>query len=416
MASLQRPVFRHPFLLACAAFGLLLLGLGMLLVSAEPSVPVQGPPTAQSVRAARDAVRQLKERESGRGSEVRLDNRTLEALAALASDFLGDARTSARVSSGVLKVEMSVPLPGPWWLNGSATIVGEHKGFPAASLRAGAISLPLFAGRRVAELARWVARAKGVRLPPLDEMVTKLTVEQENVVAAVRLPKKRRMFDALVAAGGSRADGRLVGEIYCALVESQRSEPVTQLPLLVRRAFGAAPPQDTEVYNRAAFVALAFYAVGNRAHALAPSAVKRTRDCGRAPVRVLLRERADLAKHWTFSAALQAVLGDNPASALGEWKELSDSLPSGSGFSFIDLAADRSGVRIARLGVEERSAGATAKRLAGATEEGLLPARVLAAEEGLPEAEFVDRFGTVEARNYKAAIAWIDRELSDSQR
>ncbi len=416
MASRPRRVFRHPLVIACAALGLLLFGLVLLLVSREPSVPEQQPPTAQTIQAARDAIERIEEPLSvtGRGSEARLDNRMLHGLATLAADF-GGARTDARVSAGVLTVNVSYPLPAGWWLNSSAKVRGEHRGFPDLKLRAGRISLPLVAGKWSAELGRWIAQAKGVRLPPLDEMVTELSVEQEELVAAIQLPKRGRMFDALIAAGGTGTNDRLVGDIYCQLAASQRAEPATQLPLLVRRAFSGAPGQQPQAYNRAAFVALALYVVGKRAYPLAPSTVKRIKSCGRATLPVSLRDRTDLAKHWTFSAALQAVLGNNPATAFGEWKELADSLPSGSGFSFIDLAADRSGLRIARLGVDEGSAGVTAERLAAATEEDLLPVQLLRAEEGLAEAAFAHRFGTIEAKNYKAAVAWIDRELSGSQ-
>ena len=412
----RRAVFRHPLVIACAALGLLLFGLVLLLVSSEPSVAAQEPTTAQTIQAARDAIRQLDEPlgVNGRGSEARLDNRMLHGLAALASE-IGGARTDARISAGVLTVNASFPLAAGWWLNGSATVSGKHRGFPDLKLRAGRISLPLVAGKWAAELGRRIAQAKGVRLPPLDEIVAELSVEQEELVAVIRLPKKGEMVDAFVAAGGTGTNNRLVSEIYCDLVASQRAEPVTQLPLLVRQAFSGAPSLEAAAYNRAAFVALALYVVGDRAYPLAPSTVERIKSCGRASFPILLRGRADLAKHWTFSAALQAVLGNNPATALGEWKELADSLSSGSGFSFLDLAADRSGLRIARLGVDESSAGVTARRLAAATEEDLLPVQLLRAEEGLPEAAFVQRFGTIEAENYREAVAWIDRELSHSQ-
>ena len=412
----RRGMTRHPLAIACAVLGLLLLGLVLLLVSFQPSVPAQEPPTAQTIQAARDAIRQTEEplSVSGRGSQVRLDNRMLHGLAALAGD-IGGARTDARVSGGVLTVNSSFPLAAGWWLNSSATVSGRHRGFPDLKLRVGRISLPLAAGKRVAEFGRWIAKAKGLRLPPLDEIVTELSVEQEELVAAIRLPKRGQMFDALIAAGGTGTSNRLVGRIYCDLAASQRAQPVTQLPLLVRRAFGRAPSSEAEAYNRAAFVALALYVVGDRAYPLAPSTEQAVKACGSATSSILLRGRADLAKHWTFSAALQAVLGNSPATAFGEWKELADSLPSGSGFSFIDLAADRSGLRIARLGVDESSAAALAKWLATATEEDLLPGQLLRAEEGLPESAFVRRFGTIEAKNYKAAVAWIDGELSHSQ-
>lgn len=412
----RRNLFRHPLVIACAGLGLLLCGLVLLLVSPDPAVRAQEPTTAQTIQAARDAIRQLDEPLSGggRGSEARLDNRMLQGLAALASD-IGDARTDARVSRGILTVNASIPLAAGFWLNTSATVSGKHQGFPDLKLRAGRVSLPLAAGKWVAELGRRIAKTKGVRLPPLDELVAELSVEQEEIVAVIRLPKKGEMVDAFVAAGGTGTNHRLVSEIYCDLAASQRAEPVTQLPLLVRRAFSAAPGREAAVHNRAAFVALALYVVGDRAYPLAPSAVQETKSCGRAIRPILLRDRADLAKHWTFSAALQAVLGNNSATALGEWKELADSLPSGSGFSFIDLAADRSGLRIARLGVEEGSAGMIAQRLAVATEEDLLPVQLLRAEEGLPEAAFVRRFGTIEAENYRDAVIWIDRELARVQ-
>jgi hypothetical protein len=402
--------------ITCAALSLILFGLVLLLVSPKPAVQAQEPPTAQTIQAARDALQQIEEPPSlsGRGSELRLDNRMLHGVAALASQ-IGGVRTDARVAAGVLTLNASLPLAAGWWLNTSATVSGKHRGFPDLKLRAGRIALPLFAGKWVASIGRRIAQARGVRLPPLDEMVTELIVEQEELVAAIRLPKRDRMFDALIAAGGTGTNNRLVSGIYCHLTESQRAEPVTQLSLLVRRAFSRAPRLQAEAFNRAALVALALYVVGDRALPLAPSAVQGVKSCGRTIIPISLRGRRDLAKHWTFSAALQAVLGNNPAAALGEWKELADSLPSGSGFSFIDLAADRSGLRIARLAVEERSASSTAQRLAAATEQDLLPVQLLRAEEGLAEAAFVQRFGTIEAKNYKAAVAWIDRELSQSQ-
>jgi uncharacterized protein YfiM (DUF2279 family) len=338
----------------------------------------------------------------------------LDGVAALTS-HIGRARTDANVSAGVLTVNASYPLAGGWWLNTSATVSGKHRGFPDLKLRAGRISLPQIAGKWAAELGRRIAQAKGVRLPPLDEMVTELSVEQEELVAAIRLPDQGAMFDALIAAGGTGTNNRLVNEIYCHLAASQRGDPVTQLPLLVRRAFGGAPGRQAETYNRAAFVALALYVVGKRAYPLASSTEQAVKSCGKPAVSISLHDRSDLAKHWTLSAALQAVLGNDSATAFGEWKELADSLPSGSGFSFIDLAADRSGLRVARLGVDERSADAIARRLASATEDDLLPKQLLRAEEGLAEAAFVHRFGTIKAENYKAAVVWIDRELSRSQ-
>ncbi len=236
------------------------------------------------------------------------------------------------------------------------------------------------------------------------------------MLLSIFLPKKSGAVDALLSTGKSGADPRLVREIYCHLVASQRIKRVTHLSMFVREAFVGAPSQGAEVYNRAAFVALALYVVKERAHPLVPDAARTVRLCGPATEAILLRGRLDLTKHWTLSAALEAVAWGKTATALGEWKELADSLPSGSGFSFVDLAANRSGLRVARLGVDERHARATAATLAVAAEEYMLPSKLLAAEEGLSEAAFLDRYGAIDSKNYQAAVARIDEELSKAQR
>ena len=64
-----------------------------------------------------------------------------------------------------------------------------------------------------------------------------------------------------------------------------------------------------------------------------------------------LYKRADLAQHFTGAAALTASMNSRVANALGEVKELSDAQTGGSGFSFIDLAADKAGSRFGELAV-----------------------------------------------------------------
>lgn len=64
-----------------------------------------------------------------------------------------------------------------------------------------------------------------------------------------------------------------------------------------------------------------------------------------------LYKRTDLAQHFTAAAALTASMNSRVANALGEVKELSDAQTGGSGFSFVDLAADKAGSRFGELAV-----------------------------------------------------------------
>ncbi|MGR9045701.1 MAG: hypothetical protein ACU83N_10415 [Gammaproteobacteria bacterium] len=65
---------------------------------------------------------------------------------------------------------------------------------------------------------------------------------------------------------------------------------------------------------------------------------------------VFLYKRIDLAKHFMASATLTATGGGHLANMIGLEKELSDAR-SGSGFSFIDLAGDRAGIRFGRKAI-----------------------------------------------------------------
>lgn len=125
-----------------------------------------------------------------------------------------------------------------------------------------------------------------------------------------------------------------------------------------------------------------------------------------------MQGRADLAKHWVLSAALTSVFGPQAAGNLGEWKELDDSLGDGSGFSFVDLAADRAGVQTALLALDRQTAHATKKKLSRATDDYMLPKLLLEAPEGLSNASFVQRFGRLEQKNYVEAVSRIDRILA----
>ncbi|MDQ5939852.1 MAG: hypothetical protein QG557_800 [Pseudomonadota bacterium] len=64
-----------------------------------------------------------------------------------------------------------------------------------------------------------------------------------------------------------------------------------------------------------------------------------------------LYKRPDLAQHFMGAAALTASTNSDVAKVLGEVKELRDSKTGGSGFSFVDLAADKVGSRFGEIAV-----------------------------------------------------------------
>lgn len=392
---------------------LLLLALGFAFFSLAPSVDSRTRPTAGDVAVARDLLHQVSaSRERGDITRLSLDARQIDALAGLAAETSGVRRIEAQVADGLFSGRASLPVPGGLWLNLAAEAAGAHDGFPAIRLRIGRIALPPAMSRWLADLSRWLLLQKGVDLPELDELVRHFAVADGTVVAELALPRRADLIERAVRGAGVRVDDRLVARIYCRLADPATPGTEPQLAPLVRLAFHDAGGPDIIAYNRAALVALALYVVGEQAHPLSPAAVENSRGCPPPATHVLLQQRADLAKHWAFSSALAAMLGEETATNLGEWKELHDSLPSGSGFSFVDLAANRSGMRIARQALDPKSAEATARALQAVSDADLLPPALTQAPEGLDEIEFAGRFGNRDERRYREAVSRIDRHLA----
>jgi hypothetical protein len=398
---------RRRWLLAAAAA---LALLWVMLVSAEPAVEALGPATTQQVAAGRSALRAVREAQDrpGGAGEVRWDNRALAGLSRLAADAGGLQRARARVEGGALVGAASVRAPIWGWINLRFGTSGTHAGFPALEGSVGRIPVPSWAIRAAAELGRWLVRFRGADLPPLDMMIPGFEVEPEAVRFRLGLAKQSGIVRGLIGARGKPVEGQEVAAAYCRLVALNRREPSGSLAVHVGRAFGGTGGEAER--NRAALVALAMLAVGDRADDLGGAAAAEARKCGSVG-RVSLGGRADLAKHWTLSAALTAVIGTDSAGAMGEWKELSDSLGGGSGFSFLDLAADRSGLQAAQRAGDPDTAAAEARRLARVTDAELLPVALMAAQEGLTEQQFLQRYRGIDAAKYRDTVAWIDREL-----
>lgn len=126
-------------------------------------------------------------------------------------------------------------------------------------------------------------------------------------------------------------------------------------------------------------------------------------------VNITLAGRHDLAQHFVISAALAAWAGEPVADAIGLYKELEDAR-RGSGFSFIDLAADRAGTRFGETLL--RNPKALQEKTKGElSDEQLLPA-VGDLPEYLHEPEFKRRFTSHESPQFKAMTHEIERRLN----
>lgn len=394
----------------------LLLGAFLLITSSNAWVPPRPAATAQQVEAARTAFRVARQsRLTGQPSDLVLGAGDLDSLSAMVSQGFEPKRLDMKLSNGVFIATASQPLLGRW-LNLRAEATGRSQGFPAFRARIGAFPVPAWLSRVGVEIGRRLLIFQGAQIPPLDVLVQSTSVAHDHVKARIFLPKSG-LLNQVLADPALQITDTVVARIYCRLTALQRAAPDRLFAHQLHRALMAAEP--TAAQHGAALVALAMLVTDPRVGELVGDTPAKVRACLIPVPLTTLQGRSDSPKHWSVSAALTVATGGHLAVAMGEWKELADSLSQSdylthndrSGFSFVDLATDRAGFLAGRQLTSSSRLGAARARLLAANDGELLPISATNLNDGMRNAEFVRRFGGTDDPRFRAALIVIDGDL-----
>jgi hypothetical protein len=174
-----------------------------------------------------------------------------------------------------------------------------------------------------------------------------------------------------------------------------------------RSSYETAPKE-----NEAAIMALAIYAGHHRFANLVGDVQPRRGRAALPNAKPTLGSRADLNQHFIFSAAIKILSEQGLSIAIGEFKELMDRSDDGSGYSFVDLAADIAGVEFAIAATSSSSAISVQNILAGEIDEGLFFPSTLGLPEGLSKNEFNRRFTEVDSPDYLEIVQSITQKIA----
>lgn len=125
-------------------------------------------------------------------------------------------------------------------------------------------------------------------------------------------------------------------------------------------------------------------------------------------------KRVDLAQHFIAAAAITASVNSQVAEVIGEEKEMQDAI-SGSGFSFVDLTADRAGMRFGEMAtVSPQHALKLQARMAGVKSymDFMPDPRFL--PESMDEATFKKRYGIINSPVFKKISSQIDKLIAQT--
>jgi hypothetical protein len=143
--------------------------------------------------------------------------------------------------------------------------------------------------------------------------------------------------------------------------------------------------------NKAAILALGIILGEERVARIAQRDMKfeRTNEIFKLRQRITLRGRSDLPRHFWVSAAIVVLADENRAMTVGIGKELMDATDGGSGFSFVDLLANRAGMLLANTATQRDS---TARALHARVREGVVLDDFFPGIDELPEGFTMDEF------------------------
>ncbi len=124
-----------------------------------------------------------------------------------------------------------------------------------------------------------------------------------------------------------------------------------------------------------------------------------------------LYKRIDLAQHFIGSAAITASMNDQISKTVGEEKELSDA-QGGSGFSFVDLAADKAGTRFGEMATSSpESARKLQKKISEIKDYTDFMPDPSDLPEHMDDTEFKRRFESVDSAIYQELSKQIDERI-----
>jgi len=158
--------------------------------------------------------------------------------------------------------------------------------------------------------------------------------------------------------------------------------------------------------NRAVLIAVASYIYKNDLRSFLPLGLIYSKEYP-----VFAYKRVDIPQHFIGSALLVAVDAAVVVEKVGEDKEFGDA-DHGSGFSFVDLAADRSGSRFGKLATADaQQARRLQQRMAVSKHYSDIIPEVLDLPEHMNDEEFKRRFQGFASPEYQNMLQEIDRRI-----
>ncbi len=407
---------------------LLISPFALILAAMQPDPLVSQRYVSTSRDAARtkEIIREIRSiTESDSKQLIRVSEKDVNGILAFSTRAIPAVRGRAMMLSNGLGIRASAdatrfPLGG--WLNFQVIINRSDSGLQLSSMRLGSFDLPANLFVPIIGVVLDAVLGDGMGSVAVNG-INSVSIEKPYATFGIALNESQRkaltsrVKEVARSATGLSNAGH-VRSYYLALDGAVKAGELktsgSALPFLayaLRRAHKRSKDASDRSEVKAALLALAIYCGHPKFQEIVGDVIPAgTSGRGTGCSKTTLGGRVDLRQHFTISAGLEAAGDSSIAFAIGEFKELLDSNRGGSGFSFDDLAADRSGIRFAETFM--RASSDQRSRMIGkmAIEKAVFP-RIDDLPSGLSEQQFKSRFRDVNSPAYQALLKEIDGRI-----
>ncbi len=422
-------------LLAAALLISLLLTVGFL-VSASSPIVLEGADSidAGQLHRVKETAKRLKNGllSDAPKAEITVMGSDLNGLLAFAMRGFPQATGRINISRFGLESALSIYLPrNPFghYINLSFGMPPASKGLVLSHATVGSLSI---SGEMALTITRlvldWVL-GKDLSSSILNS-VQLIDINNKEITIHYRpIPDLKSKFEAFkLRAKAVRndliwvADPAVVGIYYESLCHTGRDlygVPDVPFSIYLTESFTLAAKRAAFGYNaidenRAALMALAIYLGSTNFDSFVGIFQEGVLAACREKQPVAeLAGRKDLRLHFIYSAALKVLSDSGSSFVIGEIKELLDSVKGGSGFSFVDLAADRAGIQFAELALDSLEGARHLHKMAGALgDESFFFPAITGLKEGIPQSRFENELGGINGTYYADNLAEIVERIS----
>jgi hypothetical protein len=406
--------------------GIVIAGLFITAIEPQPLVVTNSGEQVNQAESVKKLMTQLSDSIKNRTNRqnINISQDQLNSLVGFAQRAHGKINGQVLIHSNSTSILASYQLPkNPigQYLNIDILLL-PGPGIKVSHVKFGSINVPgSLALDTLVYLANWYTNSD-IASQFVQQVESVSMTEQHMQLSVLPLDKFLRELNDVKqgVGGGSDEEMRLRTAYYLKQLSlldvGKRSTPQSLanyigpvFSLAKKRSHYDTAPKE----NEAAILALAIYAGHHRFANLVGDVQPKKGKAALPNAKPVLKFRADLNQHFIFSAALKILSEQGLSIAIGEFKELMDRSDDGSGYSFVDLAADFAGVEFAIAATNPSSAGSVQNILAGITDENAFFPDIEGLPEGLSKNDFTRIFTEVDSPEYLKMVGSINQRIAE---